>query len=214
MRRVSGEKEFRFYNFRVIVPRSLLTKWAATSTEEVCAIIDSVTAVYAGANRGWKRAKFEPTLEGIRTLFEFENLENAELKKRVLWLLRFERYRALNQLPLAKIFKKAVVVAAREGDQHFFKAVGERLKKKALPFKRPSKWTELAALLTEHWIVKNGLCLCWFSDKAVTGFLKQTHKAYTPDAVRKTRERMGLRKLRPPLVRSVHLDGNRIHLGE
>jgi hypothetical protein len=220
----TGEKEFRFRKYRVMVPRSLLTKWAATSVEETCKIIESVTAVWAVANAEWKQAKFKPTLEGIRAVFDLlpsrtepltktvEKLANPELKTRVLWLLKFERYRALNRPPMAKLFLQAVIMAAADGDERFFKALGERLKDKPVPFKAPSKSTALSRLLREQWIVKNGLCLCWFSDPALTDFLKKTHGAYTPDAVRKTRERMRLRKLRRPLVRSIATDGNSIHL--
>ena len=220
----TSEKEFRFSKFRVMVPRSLLAKWAATSAEETCKIIESMTAVWVVANAEWKQAKFKPTLEGIRTVFEcfpskgdslaktVEKLANPELKKRVLWLLKFERYRALNRPPMAKLFLQAVMMAAANGDERFFKALGERLKDKPVPFKALSKSTALSRLLREQWIVKNGLCLCWFSDKALTDFLKKTHRAYTPDAVRKTRERMRLRKLRRPLVRSIATNGDRIHL--
>ncbi len=221
---VSDEKQFRFRTFRVLVPQTLFKRWAAISTREKGRIIDSVRAVYAAANEEWKRAKFKPTREGIRTALELtpsigetltktvEKLTNPELEKRVLWLLQFARYRAWNRSPIARFFQRAVTTAAADGDQSFFKALGERLKKKPILFKPPGEPTALKRLLLENWITSRGICFCWFSDKALTDFLKQTHESYTPDAVRKTRERLRLRKLRHPIVRSVEKVDNRIHL--
>src|SRR5262249_31908166 len=136
-------------------------------------------------------------------------LTDVQLKRRVLWLLRFSRYRTLNRPPMDRLFKQALAIAADDDDQAFFKALGERLKDKPIPFKSPSKPTPLTKLLLEHWIVKSGICFCWFSDNALTQFLKQTHESYTPDAIRKARERLRLYKLRHPIVRSVEKVDNR-----
>jgi hypothetical protein len=220
----TGDKEFHFGRFRVTVPQSVLTKWAATPVDETCKIIESVTALYTSAKAEWTQAKDKPTLEGIRALFEcfpakgdslaktIEKLENRELKKRVLWLLKFERYRALNRPPIAKLFLQAVMMAAADGDERFFKRLGERLKGKAIPFEAPAESTGLKKLLIEHWIVRQGICFCWFSDLALQNFLEQTDETYTPDAIRKTRERLRLRNLRRPIVRSLEIAGNRIRL--
>jgi hypothetical protein len=141
-----------------------------------------------------------------------KKLTGAEAKERVLWLLQFQGYRDWNRSPIAAAFRHAVAVAAIDGDQHFFKALGERLKEKPIPFKAPRKFSPPAELLLEHWIGRKGICFCWFSKQALTDFLAQTHESYTPDAIRKTYERLGLRKLRRPLVRSIQVEGKRIRL--
>ena len=158
-----------------MVPRLLLKKWNATSINETREITESVLAFYAVTRAAWKDAEFKPTLEGIRAVLELVpstgetlreavgRLTNPELKRRVLWLLRFARYRAWNRSPIASLFQRAVAMAAVDGDQRFFKALGERLKDKPIPFEPPHETTALAKLLIDNWVVKDGLCLCWLA---------------------------------------------------
>src|SRR5436190_17264314 len=56
------EKEFHFCGFRIAVPQSILKGWAAVPVEEVCKIIDSVSAVYAMQNLRWKGARVQPAV--------------------------------------------------------------------------------------------------------------------------------------------------------
>lgn len=233
-------QEFDFRGHRVAVPKSILKGWAAVSTNEVCRIMLSVELVYAMQTIKWKCAKVGPSVvatelatgEAARTAHQaFHDFLNhkrspqkkltiAEIKERVLCLLQFQGYRDWNRSPIATAFLYAFAVAAIEGDQHFFKALGERLKEKPIPFKAPRKFSPLAELLLEHWIVREGICLCWFSNRALKDFLKQTtHKSYTADAIRKAYERfglpklrLGLHKLRQPLVHSIQVEGKLILL--
>jgi hypothetical protein len=107
------EREFRFPGFRVAVPKSILKDWAAVPTDEVCRIIDSVRVVYAKGNLKWECARAEPSVvarelatgeqapTALQLYHDFLNqrrstrkkLTNAEVKKRVLWLLQFQGYR-------------------------------------------------------------------------------------------------------------------------
>jgi hypothetical protein len=139
-------------------------------------------------------------------------LRHRELKARVLSLLRFELHRDWSRSPIAPLFKQGVMWAADDGDQRFFKTLGETLKDKPIPRKVPRD-NPLKQILIDRWIVPKGICLCWFSDKALANFLRHTDQSYSPDAIRKTRERLRLRKVQPPIVRSVEITANRINLG-
>lgn len=226
------EQEFHFRGFRVAVPQSILKGWAAVPVDEVCKIMDSVLLVYVMQNHRWKGARVQPAvvatelntgeqmIKGLQILREGSNLPvpsakkltSAEVKDRVLLLLQFKDYRAWNRSPIAAVFPSVVKLAALEGDQRFFKALGDRLKKKPIPFKAPRKFSPLAELLLEHWITRKEICFCWFSNKALTEFLKKTDETYSADAIRKAYERLRLRKLNPPLVRSIEAEGKRIRL--
>jgi hypothetical protein len=227
------EREFRFLGFRVAVPKPILKDWAALPTDKVCRIIDSVRVVYAKGNLKWESARAEPSVvarelatgeqaptalqlyhaELKHQVFTRKKLTGTEAKERVLWLLQFQGYRDLNRSPIAAAFWHAVTVAVSDGDEHLFRALGERVKEKPIPYKPPRESSPPAGLLLEHWIVKKGICFCWFSNRALSDFLKQTQKSYyAPDAIRKAYERLGLRKLRQPLVREIEVAGKRIRL--
>ena len=227
------EQEFRFLGHRVAVPKSMLKAWAAVPAPEVCRIIGSVRAVYAEGNLKWECARVGPSvvarelatgeqaLTAIQLYHDVLNqqqstrkkLTPADVKKRVLWLLQFQGHRDWNCSPIAAAFRYAVALAAIDGDQHFFRALGERLKEKPIPFKAPRKFSPPAGLLLERWIAKKGICFCWFSNRTLSDFLKQTQKSYyAPDAIRKAYERLGLRKLRRPLVRGIEVEGKWIRL--
>jgi hypothetical protein len=139
--------------------------------------------------------------------------KHRELQERVLSLLRFGLYRDWSRSHIAPLFKQAVAWAADDGDQKFFKALGERLKEKPITLKAPRERSPLQEILIDHWSVPKGICLCWFSDKALQSFLALTDKTYTQDAIRKARTRLRLRKLGRPLVRAVEkLGPNQIRL--
>jgi len=226
------EQEFQFRGFRVAVAQSILKGWDAVPVEEKCKIVNSVRVVYAMQNIKWAGAKVQaPALatevqtgeqrnRGLELLRESVNLPVppakkltiAEVKDRLLLLLQFKDYRAWNRSPIAAVFLDVVKFAAIEGDQRFFKALGERLKDKPIAFKPPRKFSPAAELLLEHWIARKGICFCWFSTRALTDFLQRTNVLYTPDAIRKTYTRLRLRKLKRPLVRSIEVNDKRIRL--
>ena len=203
------EQEFHFLGHRVAVPKSILKGWAAVPAAEECRIIDSVRAVYIKRSLKWECARVGPSVvarelatgeqapTALQLYHDFlkhqrstrKKLTNAEAKERVLWLLQFGDYRDWNRSPIAASFRYVVAVAAIDGDQHFFRALGERLKEKPIPFKAPRKFSPPAEVLLEHWIVREGICLCWFSNRILADFLKQTDKSYMPDAIRKTYDR-------------------------
>ena len=157
------EQEFRLRGFRVAVPKSILKRWATVPVDEVCKIIDSVCVVYAMGNLRWAGARVEPSVVAMglaageqmptaaQIYHDFLNqqrstrkkLTNTQVKDQVLWLLRFADYRDWNCSPIATVFRHAVAVAAIDGDQGFFKALGERLKEKPIPFKAPRKFSPL-----------------------------------------------------------------------
>jgi hypothetical protein len=200
--------------------------------EEKCKIVDSVRIVYAMQNIKWAGARVQPAIlatevetgeqmtkgsQLFRKRLNFpvpsaKKLTIAEVKDRLLSLLQFKDFREWNCSPIAAVFSHVVALAAIEGDQRFFKALGDRLKEKPIPFKAPRKFSPIAELLLEYWVARKGICFCWFSNNALTDFLKQADKSYTPDAIRKTYERLPLCKLRRPLVRSIEVDSKRIRL--
>src|SRR5262245_62007616 len=153
------EQEFQFRGFRVAVPQSILKAWDAVPLEEKCKIVDSVRLVYMRQNIKWNGARFQPAVvatelktgeqmnKGLQLFRQGLNLPVppakkltiAEVKDRLLLLLQFKDYRAWNRSPIAVEFLRVVAFAAFEGDQRFFKALGERLKEKPIPFKPPGK---------------------------------------------------------------------------
>jgi hypothetical protein len=198
-----------------MVPRSVLEAWEAQRDKQL-EMIEVLRGHYA-------RRKNKPITEGISCELEFtpqrgdslfeivKKLENRELKKRVLELLKYREYRAWHLSPINKLFRLAVMMAAHDGDAAFFKALGERLKKPCGP---TLKLSELRSFLLLNWI-DTEVCFCWFSDRALLDFIKLTEKdgaPFTMDAIRQERERLGLPKLKPALVRSIKQDGKRILL--
>jgi hypothetical protein len=170
-------------------------------------------------NVKWQGAKAKPSVvarelaTGEQARSPRKKLTIAEVKERVLWLLQFQGYRDLVGSPIEFAFWCAVTAAISDGDHHFFRALSERLKEKPIPFKPPREFLPLVDLLLEHWIAKKGICLCWFSNKALSDFLKQTQKSYyAPDAIRKAYDRLGLRKLRRPLERGIEPDRTDLRL--
>ena len=227
------EQEFHFLGHRVAVPQSILKGWAAVPAAKECRIIDSVRVVYMKGNLKWECARVEPSFvaselatgEQAPTALQLyhhslkhqqsprKKLTIAEVKKRVLLLLQFQGYRDVNRSPIAAAFWHAVTVAFSDGDQRFFRALAERVKEKPIPFKAPRKFSPPTDVLLERWIAKKGICFCSFSNRALSDFLKQTtDELYEPDAIRKAYERLGLRKLRQPLVREIEVAGKRIRL--
>ena len=216
--RPDGEnyQEFHYKGFTVMVPRSVLKAWEAQRDKQF-EMIEVSRAHY-------KRLKNKPITEGISCELEFtpqrgdslfeivKKLENRELKKRVLELLKYREYRAWHLSPINKLFRLALMMAAHDGDAAFFKALGERLKK---PCRPALKLSELRSLLLLNWIDRTGICFCWFTDNALLKFIKLTEKdgaPFTIDAIRMERDRLGLPKLKPALVRSIEQDGKRILL--
>jgi hypothetical protein len=211
-----GDKEFSYNGFVVIVPRSVLKVWEAQADKQL-EMIKVLLAHYA-------RLRNKPITEGIRCTLEFgrvpgeplsktaEKLANPKVKESVLELLKYQHYRAWHLSPIRNLFTRAVTMAALDGDEAFFKALGERLKK---PCKPAFKVSDLNKLLLFNW-VGTGICFCWFSDRALLDFLDKTKEltggTFTPDAIRQALVRLQLPRLRPPLVRSVAKDGKRIFL--
>lgn len=141
-------------------------------------------------------------------------MDDTSLKEDVLQLLKFKRYRRRwNKSPLRDLFCRAVMLAATEGDETFFKRLGRSLERKPMFFRKPAPSTQIERALVNDWISDHGFCLCWCSDQAIADLLGAT-KAYYCDfeAVRKARQRLRLRKpsLRP--VTSVSRGNNGILL--
>jgi hypothetical protein len=148
--RPDGEnyQEFHYKGFTVMVPRSVLKAWEAQRDKQF-EMIEVSRAHY-------KRLKNKPITEGISCELEFtpqrgdslfeivKKLENRELKKRVLELLKYREYRAWHLSPINKLFRLALMMAAHDGDAAFLKALGERLKKPCSP---TFKLSELRCLL-------------------------------------------------------------------
>jgi hypothetical protein len=213
----SGGEIFRYNGFDVVVPRSVLKEWEAQAAKWE-QMIKVPLAHYALMRADWAMAKIKPIQEGMRCqselipekgdslLKKLKKLENPEVKERVLELLKYERYRAWNVFPVSEIlFMRAVMMAARDGDEDFFKALGERLKEKPIPYKPPHKPSNLTELLLLNWLANEGICFCWFSDKALRDFLESTGETYTLDAIKKAYARLNpkLPRLGRALVRSV-----------
>jgi hypothetical protein len=215
-------RKFRFRRFTVNVPVSVVTKWEATPIDEFCKILESVSAAYSSLNDSWKRTRSEPIQKAIRWQLErkavpgegilqyHDRVTNPNSKDRVLWLLQFQRFRAWNHSPISDLFTQAVMIAALDGDEIFFRKLGRRLEEKPVPYKPTVTLSDLSQILLEHWAVKDGLCLCWFSDTALKNLLALTNRFHTADAVRKARKRLGLAKLTRPLILSVRREGDQL----
>ena len=108
----------------------------------------------------------------------WERLTDRRVKERVLSHLRFQRYRDWNNSPIHAHFARAVSFAAMDGDALFFKRLGRLLEKRPILTERPANPSVLSSLLLEHWISQRGLCLCWFSDKALTALLAKTEGVF------------------------------------
>jgi hypothetical protein len=209
-----GYTEFPYNGFTVVVPRSILQAWEAQSDkqEEMIKVVRELLA----------RMRRKPITEGIRLKLEFgriagiplsktaEKMMNRGVKKAVLELLKYENYRDWQKSPIRDDFTRAVAMAALDGDQAFFKRLGEILKKPC----KPARISKLKDLLLLNWIGE-GICFCWFTDSALLNFIKFTEKDGAPfavDAIRQERDRLGLPKLKPAIVRSIKQDGERILL--
>jgi hypothetical protein len=215
----SAQRDFVFGRFTVTVPEVVVIKWQAMPVEE---IIGSVLANYRNLRGVRERAEFKPILEAIRTELELDvkhaknltdleaRLKDHRIKERILSLLQFAHFREWNNSPIKVLFARAVGLAAMDGDDVFFRRLGRRLEEEPIPYKPPLEPNALSAILLEHWVSQHGLCLCWFSDNALTSFLAHTTGIFTVDAVRKAHERLGLVKLRRPLLRSVRREGDKL----
>jgi hypothetical protein len=201
-----GDKEFLYNGFSVMVPRSVLKVWEAQVDKQL-EMLKVLRRHYA-----------QPITEGILCTLEFgrvpgeplsktaEKMANPGVKKAVLELLKYEHYRDWHLSPIRDLFVRAATMAALDGDQGFFKGLGERLKKKPIPNKLLRN--PLNKLLLDNW-VGEGICFCWFSDKALQDFLQLTEETKPLlDTIRQARTRqLKLPKLRPSLVRSIERDG-------
>jgi hypothetical protein len=222
------EREFTFLGSSVAVPGSILKNWALVPEAEKGKVIRSVCAVYLEEKLKIDCASVEPSVvarelmtgeaapTAIQLWHDFlknqetprKKLSRAEVKERVLRLLQFQGYRDCNCSPLEAASWYAFKRAISEGDHHFLRALSDRVEKKPVPYKPPPGFSPLAALLLKHWYVKEGISLCWFSNKALACFLKQTNQSYMPekiqsyipDTIKKAYKRLGLQKLHRPLV--------------
>jgi hypothetical protein len=208
-------KEFQYNGFTVMVPRSVLKAWEAQGDKQL-EMINVLQAHY-------KEQRNKVIAEGMRCWWKFSpqkgdslleiarKLQDREVKKEVLGLLKYRQYRAWHLSLIDDLFKRAVMMAAYDGDAAFFKGLGERLKRPCKPAFMVSKLKELLLL---NW-GGTGICFCWFSDRALLDFIKLTEKdgaPFTMDAIRQERDRLYLPKLKPALVRSVTQDGKQIFL--
>jgi len=202
-----GDKEFFYNGFVVIVPRSVLKVWEAQVDKQL-EMLKVLRRHYA-----------QPITEGILCTLEFgrvpgeplsktaEKMANPGVKKAVLELLKYEHYRDWHLSPIRDLFVRAATMAALDGDQGFFKGLGERLKKKPIPNKLLR--SPLNKLLLDNWVAE-GICFCWFSDKALQDFLQLAGETKPKlDTIRAARTRLELPKLYRYLVRSARLDGDR-----
>lgn len=202
------------------MPAEVISEWKATQKDEILA---SILSVYSRLESDWKRARFAPTSEGIRSELQFdpryaedflkvdERLRDSRIKERVLWLLQFARFRQWNSSPIRTIFHRAVLMAAEDNDSAFFTRLGRRLEESAVLFKVPAPLSELSQILLDSWVQHKGICLCWFSDPALGNLLSLTGKHYSQDAIRKARTRgLQLVKLRRPLIKSVRKESSQI----
>jgi hypothetical protein len=202
--------EFQYNGFTVVVPRSVLKAWEAQP--------DKQREMIKVLREHYDRLQNKPITEGIRCTLEFarvpgeplsktaEKMANPGVKKAVLELLKYQNYRAWHLSPIRNLFIRAVTMAALDGDEAFFKALGERLKKSCKPAFSISRLKELLLL---NWIGTE-VCFCWFTDDALLGFIKLTEKDGTPfttDAIRQERDRLGLLKLRPALEKNAQRVG-------
>jgi hypothetical protein len=217
-------QEFQYNGFTIMVPCSVLKAWEAQGNKQL-EMINVMRSHYARTRADWEKAKFEAIREGISCTLEFSpqkgdspreiarKLENREVKKRVLELLKYQKYRAWHLSPINDLFTRSVVMAALDGDEHFFLELGKQLEKKPIPYKPPRKPSNLAELLLDNW-GGTGICFCWFSDNALRDFLGVTGETYTLDAIKKAYARLEpkLPRLKRALVRSVERDGKRILL--
>lgn len=184
----------------------------------------SVRLVYTAWVKEWERAKNAPTFAGIRleltrnirpgdSLAEMaQKLDDASVKDDVLRLLEFARYRRWNESPIHGLFCRAVAFAATEGDQIFFRRLGRVLEREAIPFHPPTETTPIEDALTADWINEDGFCLCWCSDEVLTELLCITKLHCSFQAVRKARQRLGLKKPRSIKLRHIRQRGVEIKL--
>src|SRR5260370_38708123 len=109
----------------------------------------------------YRRLRYRSIVEGVRCTLEFspqkgdsllqigQKLENPEVKNRVLKLVQYGRYRAWHWSPIKDLFTRAVLMAARAGDQAVFKSLGGELKKQLKP---EVKRRKLNKLLRFKWV--------------------------------------------------------------
>jgi hypothetical protein len=221
-------KTFQFEGAKVLVPRSVLRRWEKIEIEELETVLASIVDAYKHAVQKLRSVHSEPTVEGIRVhlsagIMPWDGFADSwrklhksrvDARKEVLRLLKFTQYREWNFSPLKFLFWIAVLSAAVHGDTRFFIRLGKRLAEKPT-LRRKISPGFLAQILLEHWADRTGLCLCWFSDKAIVMLLKRAYGLHvTEAAVYQTHQRLGLKKLAAPLIRSVSLeDENQVVCG-
>jgi len=216
------QRIFTYRSHQILMDARKLAVWAQVTDEEKLQIWRSLRMVYTAWLAEVNAAEFKPTLEGITAeltkgirpwdkLWDIaRKLGDASVKEDVLELLKFSRYRHCNKSPLRDLFCRAVLFAANEGDTKFFKRLGRILEREAVPFHSPGEPTEIERALVTDWITDDGFCLCWCSDQAIADLLQATQYSCDFQAVRKARQRLGLRKPTLRLVTSIRRAGNDI----
>ena len=134
-------------------------------------------------------------------------------------IVRARRTKVLNRPPLPKIIERAV----EQNDVRFLIRLGKALQSK--PKSDEVEWSHcppLMCFLVMNWVdpanFRQGLpVLCQFTDEALADYCAvafgQTVGDPSIDAIRKIRQRLGLKQVVKPRVRSVKLKGNELLFG-
>ena len=132
----------------------------------------------------------------------FGSLLKSMAPKEKLAARKLALFLARGNLVKADWFNEVGKEALAKHDKKFFIRLGESLKCEApeLP-----DWQLRLVLFWVH-LPKDGRCGCFcvWTDEAITDFLRLTlNPSFTLDLVRKTRQRLGLVKARPIIVRGI-----------
>ena len=221
-------------NFLVQIPAHVVSTFQNLDPGDEADIVESLAECYRRLNEEWSNAELKPIMwwgdaqwkffppldrftEGFPENFikQSEAANNPAIKKEVLRLVRYSGFGGLNPPQIAPLLRLAVLQAIREDDEAFFKALGRVLDKPRVFSVKPKDRTGIEKLLLEHWIsqTKTDVQLCCFTDQAVDDFFRAIGISFTLDAVRKARQRLGLRAMRRKLIKSVERRGNIILLG-
>jgi len=216
-----SRRTFQLGKAEVSISPRVISSWRKLPADELEKIIDSVCNVWRWQRVRMKRSELEPLADGVEAFLQLspergdslekmaDKLSDPTLQSRVLNLLPFTRYRKWIDSPISELVIRAICRAAYAGDEAFFRRLGKVLTKKPIVFGKLKQPEPLANFLTENWVAKNGVCLCWFTDSVLAQVVCVALKTVSFDDVKKTRQRLRLYRPRRALVHCVQISDQR-----
>lgn len=218
-------------NFSVRFPNQTLAAFRNLNPDIKADIVESLLPFYKVQRRELDEAKYAPLVTLVEAHEQFSPpsefsrekwgkyeaaTHSRQVKRKVLRLLRFASFRCLAG-EVAPMLRLAVSQAIEDNDVRFFKQLGRVLEKQPVMLDPLIEPTPAEQLLIEHWICQNeeAVHLCCFTDQAIDDFLKAVGVGQSLASVRKTRQRLGLKRLPKgfPFTKRVDREKDKIILG-